>query len=126
MKTNFSTRLFSDSTLDIISSGETIDKLDKKFQEALLKIQVDFLRCECKDKPFCDCLQKEISNFIINERLKQKDPTDISRKLLRTYQIQTYPGDIFSWLDNFVRNLEAIKRIANAYSQKNLLKQLKN
>lgn len=83
-----------------------------------MKIQVDFLRCECKDKPFCDCLQKEISNFIINERLKQKDPTDISRKLLRTYQIQTYPGDIFSWLDNFVRNLEAIKRIANAYSQK--------
>ncbi|WP_263641216.1 DUF5814 domain-containing protein [Methanobrevibacter arboriphilus] len=42
IKTNFSTRLFSDSTLDIISSGETIDKLDKKFQEALLKIQVDF------------------------------------------------------------------------------------
>ncbi|MCC7562511.1 MAG: DEAD/DEAH box helicase [Methanobrevibacter arboriphilus] len=122
IKTNFSTRLFSDSTLDIISSGETIDKLDKKFQEALLKIQVDFLRCECKDKPFCDCLQKEISNFIINERLKQKDPTDISRKLLRTYQIQTYPGDIFSWLDNFVRNLEAIKRIANAYSQKKSIK----
>ncbi|WP_263641217.1 DUF5814 domain-containing protein [Methanobrevibacter arboriphilus] len=59
-----------------------------------------------------------MSNFIINERLKQKDPTDISRKLLRTYQIQTYPGDIFSWLDNFVRNLEAIERIANAYSQK--------
>ena len=122
LKTNFSTRLFSDSTLDIISSGETIDKLDKKFQEALLKIQVDFLRCECKDKPFCDCLQKEISNLIINERLKQKDPTDISRKLLRTYQIQTYPGDIFSWLDNFVRNLEAIERIANAYSQKKPLK----
>jgi len=118
LKTNFSTRLFSDSTLDIIASGETIDKLDKKFQEALLKIQVDFLRCECKDKPFCDCLQKGISGFIINERLKRKDPIDISRKLLRTYQIQTYPGDIFSWLDNFVRNLEAIERIAKAYSQK--------
>lgn len=118
LKTNFSTRLFSDSTLDIISSGETIDKLDKKFQEALLKIQVDFLRCECEEKPFCNCLSIGISKFIINERLKRKDPTDISRKLLKHYQIQTYPGDIFSWLDNLIRNLEAIERIASAYNQK--------
>ena len=116
LKINFSTRLFSESTMDIISSGDTIDKLDKKFQEALLKIQVDFLKCECKDKPFCDCLQRGISEFIINERLKKKDPTDISRKLFRIYQIQTYPGDVFSWLDSFVRNLEAVKRIANAYN----------
>lgn len=118
IKTNFSTRLFSDSTLDIISSGETITKLDTKFQEALLKIQVDFLRCECSDKPFCDCLQRGISEYIIKERLKKKDPIEISRKLLRNYQIQTYPGDVFSWLDSFVRNLEAIERIANAYNKK--------
>lgn len=122
LKTNFSTRLFSDSTLDIISSGKTIDKLDKKFQEALLKIQVDFLRCECKDKPFCDCLQKGISNFIIKERLKNKDPIEISRKLFKNYQIQTYPGDVFSWLDQIVRNLEAIKRIANAFSENKFVK----
>ncbi|RBQ22943.1 ATP-dependent DNA helicase [Candidatus Methanobinarius endosymbioticus] len=122
LKTNFSTRLFSNSTLDIISSGETIDKLDKKFQEALLKIQLDFLRCECKDKPFCDCIQRGISNFIIEERLKNKDPIEISRKLLKIYQIQTYPGDLFSWLDNFVRNLEAIKRISNAFSEKKFSK----
>lgn len=118
LKANFSTRLFSDSTLDIISSGETIDKLDTKFQEALLKIQVDFLRCECKDKPFCDCLKQGISQFIIKERLKKKDPIEISRKLLRNYQIQTYPGDVFSWLDNIIRNLEAIERISKAYNMK--------
>lgn len=122
LKVNFSTRLFSESTMDIISSGDTIDKLDKKFQEALLKIQVDFLNCECKDKPFCDCLQRGISKFIINERLKRKDPTDISRKLFRNYQIQTYSGDIFSWLDKFVRNLEAVKRIANAYNKQEYVK----
>ncbi|MBZ9570544.1 DEAD/DEAH box helicase [Methanobrevibacter sp. TMH8] len=121
LKTNFSTRLFSDSTLDIISSGETIGKLDTKFQEALLKIQVDFLRCECKEKPFCDCLQRGISEFIIKERLKKKDPIEISRKLLRNYQIQTYPGDVFSWLDSFIRNLEAIERIAKAYNMKKLV-----
>ncbi|MDR0900427.1 MAG: DUF5814 domain-containing protein [Methanobrevibacter sp.] len=122
LKTNFSTRLFAESTLDIISSGETIDKLDKKFQESLLKLQVDFLRCECKEKPFCDCLQRGISNFIINERLKKRDSIDISRKLNKNYSIQTYSGDIFSWLDIIVRNLEAIKRIAIAYDNKEVLK----
>jgi len=125
LKTNFSSRLFADSTLDIISSGETINKLDTKFQEALLKIQVDFLRCECSEKPFCDCLQRGISEFIIKERLKKKDPIEISRKLLQNYQIQTYSGDIFSWLDNIVRNLEAIERIANAHNKKNYIQTAK-
>ncbi|MCL2114588.1 MAG: DEAD/DEAH box helicase [Methanobrevibacter sp.] len=114
LKVNFSTRLFSESTMDIISSGDTIAKLDTKFQEALLKIQIDFLQCKCKDKPFCTCLQKGVSEFIINERLKRKDPTDISKDLFSSYQIQTYSGDVFSWLDKFVRNLEAVKRIANS------------
>ncbi|MDR2967575.1 MAG: DUF5814 domain-containing protein [Methanobacteriaceae archaeon] len=122
LKINFSTRLFSESTMDIISSGDTIDKLDKKFQEALLKIQVDFLKCECKDKPFCDCLQRGVSEYIINERLKRKDPTDISRKLLRNYQIQTYSGDVFTWLDKFVRNLEAVKRIAKSINDEKFVK----
>ncbi|KZX15621.1 ATP-dependent DNA helicase RecQ [Methanobrevibacter cuticularis] len=129
LKANFSTRLFSESTLDIISSGDTIGKLDKKFQESLLKIQIDFLRCECKDKPFCDCLQRGISKFIIDQRLKRNDPLDISKKLLKNYQIQTYPGDVFSWLDKIVRNLEAVKRIANAYNNKkavNIAKKLIN
>jgi len=118
LKINFSTRLFSESTMDIISSGNTMAKLDTKFQEALLKIQVDFLQCNCSDKPFCICLQRGISEFIINERLKKKDPSDISRELYRNYQIQTYSGDVFSWLDRLVRNLEAIKRIANSFNDK--------
>jgi len=52
--------------------------------------------------------------------LKGKDPVDISNKLFRKYQIQVYPGDIFSWLDNFVKNLDAIKRIAKAFNRKNI------
>ena len=115
LKIKFSTRLFAESTLDIISSGEAINKVDKKFQEALINIQLDFLKCKCEDRSFCDCLQKGISELIINERLKTKDPIDISNKLFRKYQIQVYPGDIFSWLDSYVKNLDAIKRIGKAF-----------
>ncbi|WP_066970673.1 DUF5814 domain-containing protein [Methanobrevibacter filiformis] len=116
LKVNFSTRLFSESTLDIISSGETISKLDSKYQDALLKIQTDFLRCECKDKPFCNCLEKGISRLIMEDRLLKRDPVEISQKLFKLYQIQIYPGDIFSWLDMIVRLLDAVKRIANAFN----------
>ena len=52
--------------------------------------------------------------------MKGKDPVDISNKLFRKYQIQVYPGDIFSWLDNFVKNLDAIKRIAKAFNRRNI------
>ncbi|MBQ2961347.1 DUF5814 domain-containing protein [Methanobrevibacter sp.] len=121
LKMNFSTRLFSESTLDIISSGEAISKIDKKFQDALLKIQIDFLRCDCHERPFCECLQRGVSYYIINQRLNGKDPIDISNSLLKEYQIQTYPGDIFSWLDAYVRNLDAIRRIAKAFGQKEIV-----
>ena len=120
LKIKFSTRLFAESTLDIISSGEALDKLDSKFQDALIRLQSDFLKCNCQDRPFCRCLQLGISEVIIHDRLKGKDPVDISNKLFRKYQIQVYPGDIFSWLDNFVKNLDAIKRIAKAFNRRNI------
>lgn len=122
LKVKFSTRLFAESTLDIISSGEAIGKLDKKFQDALIGLQTDFMQCRCQERPFCQCLQRGISEFIIHERLKGKDPQDISNKLFRKYQIQVYPGDIFSWLDNFVKNLDAIKRISNSFNKHNIVK----
>ncbi|MDO9044858.1 MAG: DUF5814 domain-containing protein, partial [Methanobacteriaceae archaeon] len=114
LKANFSTRLFADSTLDIISTGENLVKLDPNFQQAVLNIQVDFLSCKCKDRPFCYCLQRELSSYIVKQRLKKQDPVDITKKLLKKYQIHAYPGDIFSWLDALVRMLEATKRIARA------------
>ena len=122
LKIKFSTRLFAESTLDIISSGEAIEKVDSKFQDALIALQSDFMQCRCQDRPFCSCMQRGISEVIIHERLKGKDPQDISTKLFRKYQIQVYPGDIFSWLDNFVKNLDAIKRIAKAYNRRNIVK----
>ena len=122
LKVNFSTRLFNESTLDIINNGETLTKIDKKFQETLIKLQIDFMRCGCKEKPFCDCLQKGISLFIIEERLKHKDPYEISEKLYKKYTIQAYPGDIYTWLNNLIQNLDAIKRISQAIGNKHLIK----
>ena len=55
--------------------------------------------------------------------MNKRDPIDISKSLLKEYQIQTYPGDIFSWLDSYVRNLDAIKRVAQAYDRKEIVRE---
>jgi len=123
LATNFSTRLLADSTLDIISTGDNLVKLDARLQEAVLNIQMDFLSCECSERPFCGCIQRKLSAYIINERLGGRDPADISKHLLSRYHVQTYPGDIFSWLDSVVRMLEAVKRIAGAFKKRGTVRE---
>ncbi len=120
---NLSARLFADSTLDILSSAETISKLDSNLQDALVNMQIEFMSCRCKDRPFCKCFQEELSRRILKQRMLKKDPVDISKKLLKGYQIHSYAGDIFSWLDSVIRTLEAIRRIANAFKNQKIAKE---
>ncbi|ADP76833.1 DEAD/DEAH box helicase domain protein [Methanothermus fervidus DSM 2088] len=112
----FSSRLFADSTLDILSKGKNIVDLDKNLQKAVIRLQMDFISCKCKYRPFCGCTQKKFSEYIINLRLKGKDPIEISKIIISKYKIQTYSGDIFNWLDNILRTFEGMKRIASAFN----------
>jgi putative ATP-dependent RNA helicase len=122
-KTNISSRLFSDSTLDILNSGQTLIKLEPIIREKVIQLQMDFYNCRCKNRPFCGCFQHELSRKIVKQRLNKKDPINISRKLLRDYEIHAYAGDIFSWLDSLIRMLEAVRRIAQAYDKKKVVKE---
>jgi helicase len=122
LKINLSSRLFADSTLDILSSADTISKLEENLREPLINMQIDFFSCKCKDRPFCKCFQMELSRKVLKMRMMKKDPVDISKKLLRDYQIHVYAGDIFSWFDSLIRALEAIKRIANAFKERKVAK----
>lgn len=118
LKINISSRLFADSTLDILSNPDNLVKLDPAFQEKVVNLQMEFFTCNCKERPFCTCFQAAISRKIIRYRMQKKDPVDISRNILKGYDIHIYPGDIFSWLDSVIRMLEAMKRIAYAYNKK--------
>ena len=91
--------------------------------ETLINMQIDFFSCKCRDRPFCKCFQMELSRKILKMRILKKDPADISKKLLRDYQIHVYAGDIFSWLDALIRTVEAIKRIANAFKERKIAKE---
>jgi len=121
LKINMSTRLFADSTLDILSSGSAINKLEPSLRERLTRLQMDFYTCRCKERPFCGCFQRELSRKMIKQRLAKRDPVDISRKLMRDYEIHAYAGDIFSWLDSLIRMLEAVRRISQAFGKKKVV-----
>jgi helicase len=123
LKINMSSRLFADSTLDILSSGPAVAKLEPNLRERIMKLQMDFYTCRCKDRPFCGCFQRELSRKMIKQRLHKKDPVDISRKLMRDYEIHAYAGDIFGWLDSLIRMLEAVRRIANAFGNKKVVRE---
>ncbi|HPX77396.1 MAG TPA: DEAD/DEAH box helicase [Methanobacterium sp.] len=125
LKINISPRLFADSTLDILSSSDNLVKFDPAFQEKIVNIQMEFFTCKCKEKPFCTCFQAGLSRKILKYRLQKKDPVEISRRLLRDYDIHIYPGDIFTWLDSVIRMLEAMRRIAFAFNKKKLAGEFK-
>lgn len=126
LKINMSSRLFADSTLDILTSGQALSRLEPNIRERIIQLQMEFFTCKCRERPFCGCIQREISRKIVKERLKKGDPSNISRMLLRNYEIHAYAGDIFSWLDSFIRTLEAIERIALAFGNKNVSHECRN
>ncbi|MDD1774881.1 MAG: DUF5814 domain-containing protein, partial [Methanobacterium sp.] len=75
---------------------------------------------------FCTCFQTNLSRKILRYRLQKKDPVEISRRLLRDYDIHIYPGDIFSWLDSVIHLLEAMRRIAFAFNNKEAARKFRN
>ncbi|RAP44417.1 MAG: DEAD/DEAH box helicase [Methanosphaera sp. rholeuAM6] len=118
LKTNVSSRLFADSNRDIITSGDVLAKIDPQYAEKLISFQIDFMTCECKESPFCRCLEKNVSDRIIKQRLNGWSPNAISKYFMTNYDIHIYPGDIFTWLDSVIRMLEAISRISLAFNNK--------
>lgn len=118
LKTNVSSRLFADSTRDIITSADVIAKLDPQYVDKLIALQVDFMSCRCKEKPFCRCFEMNISDKIIKQRIHGWSPNAISKYFMTNYDIHIYPGDIFTWLDQIIRTLEAISRISLAFNNK--------
>lgn len=58
------------------------------------------------------------SKYILNLRANKKTPAQISKILYDNYNIQTYSGDIYSYLENSIKVLDAVERIGNIYNKK--------
>ncbi len=119
---NIPSRVFQGASLDIIFEGDNITQLDQNIQDQLFEFAAAFLTCKCKDSPYCGCAERRFSAKIVEIRMEGYDPAGIVRKLEDLYGVTAYPGDVLGYLDNVVRNLDAVEKVAKVYSKKDIVR----
>lgn len=122
---NMPARVFLGAALDIVFDGESLSHLDIKIKELMLNFASDFLTCGCRDSPYCGCAEQKFSEKIIRLRMEGQDPSHIIKTLEDKYGISAYQGDVFGYLDNAVRNLDAVELIARVHSKKDVAENAK-
>ncbi|MBP2029387.1 helicase [Methanohalophilus levihalophilus] len=118
LKINMPSRVFQGAALDIVFEAENLSALNETIQEQLYAFASDFLTCKCKENPFCGCAEKKFGERIIKWRVEGLEPEDIVRRLDSSYGISTYAGDVYGYLDNVIRSLDAIEMMARAFSKR--------
>ncbi len=113
-KTHMPTRLFSGLFTDITDmkdprSGAT--RLSKWVFHVMTKWLDTFFNCKCKEFPECDHGKIALGRWIVERRREGFNPTGISKRLHEEFELWAYPGDLLSWLDTLIHNLNAVKRI---------------
>lgn len=112
LRMNLPSRVFQGAFLDIMFDGSVLREVSPKYQKMLLNFAADMFVCSCKESPYCGCAERKFSEKILLYRMKGLDPVGIIRELESEYGISAYVGDVFSYLEDAVRNLEAIELIA--------------
>lgn len=125
LNVNMPSRVFQGASLDIIFDGESLTHLDANIRNLMLNFAADFLTCTCKDSPYCGCPEQKFSEKIVKLRTEDLDPAQIVKKLEDKYGISAYQGDVFGYLDNAVRNLDAVELIARVHSKKGVADETK-
>ncbi|MDD1754471.1 MAG: DUF5814 domain-containing protein, partial [Methanothrix sp.] len=117
-----SQRVLHGSFLDLLSSSD-LRELENKIQRYCMDFSRDFLRCTCKEAPYCGCPQKNISLRILELRADGKSPEEIIDYFSDRYGMYAYQGDLINWLDQMVRYLEAIETVARVLGKADAAKE---
>ncbi|MBG0768882.1 DEAD/DEAH box helicase [Methanococcus maripaludis] len=71
---------------------------------------------------FDGLIEEDIINYnskkVLNLRINKKTPLQISKIIHDTLKLQTYSGDIYSYLETSINTLDAVERIGNIYNKK--------
>ena len=115
----FSTSLINSPVLDVMSAslkGKEATELNKWCLTTFAKWTQNFFTCTCKENPFCVHGSEQIGRFIVNKRLEGKNINQISRSFSQ-FDLLIYPGDILSFLNGIIHELEGIQRITIAIGE---------
>ncbi|MBW9219928.1 ATP-dependent helicase, partial [Methanothermococcus sp. SCGC AD-155-N22] len=92
---------------------ENMDKItDRNLRDRVLPWIMEFEGMIEED------IVRYFSKYIVNLRISGKTPLQISKHIYNTLNLQTYPGDIYNYLENTIKVLDAIERIGSIYNKK--------
>jgi superfamily II helicase len=111
LELSFPKNAFSGATLDLLFQGD-LEKLDEANRERVLDFSEDFLDCTCESNPYCGHPERKFIRYLLDLRSRHLDPESIVDVMTDDYLLYAYPGDIYSFLDDAVRTLEAVEEIA--------------
>jgi len=117
METNFPKGAFSGATLDLLFQGENLAKLDDTTRDRVLDFAEDFLDCDCEAAPHCGHPERKFVAYLLELRETGLGPQAMVDVMSDEYMVYAYPGDIRSFLDDSIRQLEAIETLADVDGQ---------
>lgn len=118
LEVSFPKNAFSGATLDLLFQGE-LEKLDEANRDRVLDFAEDFLDCTCESNPYCGHPERKFIRYLLDLRTRNLDPESMVDVMTDDYLLYAYPGDIYSFLDDAVRNLEAVEEIARVDGREN-------
>ncbi|MGM0399334.1 MAG: DUF5814 domain-containing protein [Halobacteriota archaeon] len=112
LEVSFPKSAFNGATLDILFQGD-LEKLDEASRERVLDFNQDFLDCTCDSNPYCGHPERKFIAYLLDLRAQGLDPESIVDVMSEDYMLYAYPGDLYSFLDDAVRTLEAVEELAD-------------
>ena len=112
LEVSFPKSAFSGATLDILFQGD-LEKLDEASRERVLDFNRDFLDCTCDSNPYCGHPERKFIAYLLDLRAQGLDPESMVDVMSADYMLYAYPGDLYSFLDDAVRTLEAVEELAS-------------
>jgi helicase len=122
-RTHMPTRFFSGVFNDISDASSPqggAGRLPQWVFEIFGRWASTFFTCGCRDYPECDHGKITFGRWLVERRKEGFNPSGLARKLHDDFELWTYPGDIFSWLDSLIHGLKAVQRIVNVAGKTDL------
>lgn len=104
---------FAGATLDLLFQGENLAALDDASRERVLAFATDFLDCSCAANPHCGHPERKFVRYLLDLRRGGLSPEAMVDVMGDDYGLTAYPGDVVSFLDDAVRAVEAMERLAD-------------
>jgi superfamily II helicase len=112
LDTNIPKGAFKGATLDVLFTGDGLEKLNEATRDKVLDFAEDFLDCDCEGNPYCGHPEEKFIRYLLELRAQGLGPSAIVDVMGDDYMLYAYEGDVLSFLDSGVRTLEAAEQLA--------------